>query len=121
MAAERGWQRKFEDPIPLPDERMLSTLRDAATFITSLPKTEALLPEWQAAIEALMLVAERDGPMMFARVGVMRALKARVAWPLPRIRSSKATRQQVSLPPGNIAGTALFGRRSSARRQRYRF
>jgi hypothetical protein len=62
MAAERGWQRKFEDPIPLPDGRELVTLRDAATHITALPKTEAALPEWQAAIEALMLVAERDGP-----------------------------------------------------------
>jgi hypothetical protein len=38
------------------------------------PKNEAALPEWQAAIEALMLVVERDGPAMFARVGVMLAL-----------------------------------------------
>lgn len=74
MAAERGWQRKFEDPIPLPDGRELVTLHDAATYITALPKKEAAEPEWQAAIEALMLVAERDGPTMLARIGVMRAL-----------------------------------------------
>jgi hypothetical protein len=73
MAAERGWQRKFEEPIPLPDGRELVTLRDAATHITALPKTESALPEWQAAIEALMLVAERDGPTMLARI-VMRTL-----------------------------------------------
>jgi hypothetical protein len=31
-------------------------LRDAATYITGLPKKEAALPEWQeAAIAALML------------------------------------------------------------------
>jgi hypothetical protein len=27
--ADTGWQRKFEDPIPLPDCRMLVTLMDA--------------------------------------------------------------------------------------------
>jgi hypothetical protein len=36
-------------------------LRDAATHITKLPKAEHDAPEWQAAIEALMLVVELDG------------------------------------------------------------
>jgi hypothetical protein len=44
MAAERGWQRKFEDPIPLPNGDKLH-----ATF---LPVEQAALPEWQAAMEA---------------------------------------------------------------------
>jgi hypothetical protein len=35
---EHGWQRKFDDPIPLPDGRMLVTLKDAGDYITSLPK-----------------------------------------------------------------------------------
>jgi hypothetical protein len=30
--------------------------------------------EWQAAMEALILVATLGGPTMFARIGVMRAL-----------------------------------------------
>ena len=30
--------------------------------------------EWQAAIEALILVAANGGPTMLARIGVMRAL-----------------------------------------------
>jgi hypothetical protein len=34
--------------------------------------------EWQAAMEALLLVAEHDGPTMFARIGIMRALNRRV-------------------------------------------
>jgi len=72
---ERGWQREFDDPIPLPDGRVLVTLRDAATFITALPTKEAALPEWQAAIEALMLVVEHSGPMMFARIGVNAGVK----------------------------------------------
>jgi len=32
------------------------------------------LGEWQAAMQALLLVAEQDGPPMFARIGIMRAL-----------------------------------------------
>jgi hypothetical protein len=35
------------------------------------------LPEWQAAIEALLLVS-RGGPTMLARIGVMRALNRHV-------------------------------------------
>jgi hypothetical protein len=32
------------------------------------------MAEWQAAMEALILVATLGGPTMFARIGVMRAL-----------------------------------------------
>ena len=38
-----------------------------------------------AAIEGLMLVAERDGPTMFARIGIMRALNRHVERVLIRI------------------------------------
>jgi hypothetical protein len=58
----------------LPNGKKLVTLRDAADYITGLPKKEADLPEWQAAIEALILVADLNGPTMFARIGVMKAL-----------------------------------------------
>jgi len=75
--ADKGWQRKFEDPISLPDGRKLVTLRDAADYITGLPKKESDLPEWQAAIEVLMLVS-RSGPTMMARIGVMKALNRHV-------------------------------------------
>jgi hypothetical protein len=74
---DRDWQREFEDPIPLQGGRKLVTLRDTADYITSLPKKEADLPEWQAAIEVLMLVS-RGGPTMMARIGVMRALNRHV-------------------------------------------
>jgi len=75
--SERGWQRKFEDPIPLHGGRKLVTLREAADYITSLPKKESDLPEWQTAIEVLLLVS-RSGPTMMARIGVMRALNRHV-------------------------------------------
>jgi hypothetical protein len=75
---DRGWQRTFEDPIPLPGGRTLVTLHDAATYAAKLPKAESDAAEWQAAVEALMLAAQSGGPTMFARIGVMRALNRHV-------------------------------------------
>ncbi|SHG69413.1 hypothetical protein [Bradyrhizobium erythrophlei] len=73
-----SWDKKFDEPIPLPKGKPLLTLRDAALYITKLPKAEHNAAEWQAAMEALLLVAEHDGPTMFARIGVMRALNRQV-------------------------------------------
>jgi hypothetical protein len=42
---ERGWQRRFDDPIPLPRGRELVTLKDAGTYITKLPKAEHEAPD----------------------------------------------------------------------------
>jgi hypothetical protein len=61
-----SWSREFDEPIVLPGGLSLITLRDAADYITGLPQKEAALPEWQAAIEALILVVEQNGPPMFA-------------------------------------------------------
>jgi hypothetical protein len=58
----------------LPSGKKLIALRDAAEYITELPKAEHDAEEWQAAMQALLLVAENDGPAMFARIGVMKAL-----------------------------------------------
>jgi hypothetical protein len=55
-----------------------ATLRDAADYITTLPKKESDLPEWQTAIEVLMLVA-RSGPTMLARIAFLWALNRHVA------------------------------------------
>jgi hypothetical protein len=68
------WDQPFFEPIPLPKGKPLATLRDAALYITKLPKAEHDAEEWQAAMQALILVSEHDGPTMFARIGVMRAL-----------------------------------------------
>jgi hypothetical protein len=59
-----------------PSGRKLITVRDAALYITKLPKAEHDAEEWQAAMEALLLVAEHDGLTMSAWIGVMRALNA---------------------------------------------
>jgi hypothetical protein len=58
------------------------SLRDA----TKLPKAEHDAKEWQAAMEALLLVAESGGPTMFARIGVMRALNLHVGRVFDRTR-----------------------------------
>jgi hypothetical protein len=69
-----SWDRPFTEPIELPKGKKLVTLRDAAHYITELPKADHDADEWQAAMQALLLVVEHDGPTMFARIGVMRAL-----------------------------------------------
>ena len=56
MAVKADWSRRFDDPIPLPKGRQLVTLKDAGTYITKLPKAEHEAAEWQAAMEALILV-----------------------------------------------------------------
>jgi hypothetical protein len=72
------WSRAFDEPIPLPRGRQLVNVKDAATYIQKLPKAEQDLEEWQAAVEALLLVVELDGPTMMARIGMLRALNVNV-------------------------------------------
>lgn len=74
----KGWGRPFEEPIDV-GGRKLVTLLDAGEYIAALPKTVHTAAEWQAAMQALILVAEGGGPTMFARIGVMRALNRHYA------------------------------------------
>jgi len=62
-----SWDERFFDPIMVPDREPLVTLQ----YITELPKAEHNADEWQAAMQVLLLVAEDDGPPMFARIGVI--------------------------------------------------
>ncbi len=71
---QTGWSRHFDDPIPTGDGGELRSLRDAGVYILALPPPQAEREHWQAAMEALILVAERGGPTMLARIGVLRAL-----------------------------------------------
>jgi hypothetical protein len=50
-----SWHQSFFDPIELPDWRKLITLRDAALYITKLPKAEHDAEERQAAMEARLV------------------------------------------------------------------
>jgi hypothetical protein len=51
----------FRSDHPAGPEALVS-LRDAALYITKLPKAEHDAEEWQAAMQALLVVAEHDGP-----------------------------------------------------------
>jgi hypothetical protein len=90
-----AWDQKFFDPIVLPDGRELRTLRDAAVYITELPKAEHDADEWQVAMRALLLVAEHDGPPMFARIGMMKALRRHAPKPGPAPRKKRAKAYRV--------------------------
>jgi hypothetical protein len=43
-----------------------------------MPKAEHEAPEWQAAMQALILVATKGGRTMLAWLGIMRALNRQV-------------------------------------------
>jgi hypothetical protein len=88
--SKSGWSREFDEPIPLPKGRQLVTLKDAGEYITKLPKAEHMAPEWQDAMQALILVA-RGGSTMLARIGVMRALHRNVPPPPPPDTTRKKT------------------------------
>jgi hypothetical protein len=79
-----AWFKRFYDPIILPDGRKLLTYRDAAEYINAQPKAEHDKADWQVAMETLLLVTERDGPEMLARIAVVKALNRHVKPTLAR-------------------------------------
>jgi hypothetical protein len=70
----KGWSRSFDNPIPPPKGKPLVTLRDAAAYIMKLSKGEQAKRHWQTAAEVLLTVAEGRGPLMFAHIGMLKAL-----------------------------------------------
>jgi hypothetical protein len=89
-----AWFKRFAAPIILPDGRELLTLRDAAEYINALPKAEHDAADWQVAMEALLLAAERGGPETLSRVAFTTALNrsSPKARPEPRRESGKIIR-----------------------------
>jgi hypothetical protein len=73
-----SWDRPFDQPVPLPSGAPARTLRDAANYIRNLPKSEHDLPEWRLAVQMLIDAAEDRGPMLFARMGIDRAVTRHV-------------------------------------------
>jgi hypothetical protein len=69
------WSTPFDEPIALRGGRMLTTLQQAADYVMKLPESEQHETRWQTAVENLINAAETGGGwLMFARIGVMRAL-----------------------------------------------
>jgi hypothetical protein len=71
-----SWDRPFAQPVPLPEGAPAQTLRDAADYIRKLPQPERDGQEWRLAVQMLIDAAEDRGPMLFARMGIVRALEA---------------------------------------------
>jgi hypothetical protein len=75
MPSEMPWSTPFDDPIPLRNGRRLRTLQQAADYVMRLPEDEQREARWQVAIENLINAAEIGGGwVMFARIGMLRAL-----------------------------------------------
>jgi hypothetical protein len=70
-----SWSRRFDEPINLPDGRKLRTLKEAIAFLAKeIPKSEHTMPKVQAAARMVTEAAENNGPMIFARLGVLQAI-----------------------------------------------
>src|SRR5260370_8321332 len=71
---------KTTNPIDVPQCLSVSprasplSLVDAGNYITKLSKAEHEAAEWQAAMEALILVATSGGPTLLPRLGTLRSL-----------------------------------------------
>ena len=69
------WSTPLDEPIRLRGGARLTTLQHAADYIMKLPQREQRQPRWQIAVENLINAAETGGGwLMFARIGMMRAL-----------------------------------------------
>lgn len=69
------WSTTFDEPIRLRGGRKLITLQHAADYIMRLPEAVQQEERWQIAAENLINAAESGGGwLMFARIGMMRAL-----------------------------------------------
>ncbi|WP_024512081.1 hypothetical protein [Bradyrhizobium sp. ARR65] len=82
-----SWFIEFDEPIELGKGKPLCTLRDAANYITALPRAVAELEHWQTAIACLIAAAEKRGIVMRARIAMMQAPQAGKPQPAPPPRS----------------------------------
>ena len=83
-----SWDLEFNEPINLRRRKPLVTLRDAALYITSLPKSEQAAEHWRPAAILLKLVGENGGCMLLARMSVVHGLRKGVT-PEPVIDYSR--------------------------------
>jgi hypothetical protein len=73
--AEMPWPTPFDEPIGLHGGGSLTTLQQAADYIMKLPENVQRQERWQVAVENLIKAAELGGGwLMFARIGMIRAL-----------------------------------------------
>jgi hypothetical protein len=71
---DMSWERPFDQPVPLPSGAPARTLRDAAKYIRTLPESVRGSNEWRIAVHMLIEAAEDRGPMLFAKMAILRAV-----------------------------------------------
>jgi hypothetical protein len=59
----------------LPKGPPARTIRDAANYIRTLSESQRDRNEWRLAVQMLIDAAEDRGPLLFARMGIVRALE----------------------------------------------
>jgi hypothetical protein len=73
-----SWDRPFDQPVPVLSGPPARTLRDAANYFKALPKSVRDCDEWRLAVQMLIDAAEDRGPMLFAKMGILRAVEHHV-------------------------------------------
>jgi hypothetical protein len=76
-----SWDRHFNESIVLPDGSKLTTLGEAGKHILELSKAQHNTKELQKAVRSLIEAAEYGGEVMFAHIGMLRALSGRADEP----------------------------------------
>jgi hypothetical protein len=83
------WDREFEFPVPG------KTLRDAANYIMKLPASERRKPHWQTAALVVPMAAEDQGPLIHARIGMLKALSHGKPEPAPTPRRKAVKKYKI--------------------------
>jgi hypothetical protein len=73
-----SWDLKFPEPIAVPIGKPLVTLREAGQYIAALPAETHSTEAWLSAMHVLIQAADHAGPIEFARLGIMQALKPKL-------------------------------------------
>jgi hypothetical protein len=70
-----AWDRRFAEPIVLPDGIKLASLRESiAHLVKTIPAAERRVPVVLTAAELLTNAAEHGGRIEFARIATLQAL-----------------------------------------------
>jgi hypothetical protein len=70
-----SWDHPFHQPVLLPNGLSARTLREAAEYGRRLPTAVRYRNQWRLAIHTLIEAAEDQGPVLFARVAMIRAVE----------------------------------------------
>src|ERR1700693_1477119 len=70
-----SWSRRFDEPIVLPNGKKLVTLKDAIAWLAKeIPKSDQGMKQVQAVARCVTEAAANNGPVICARIGMMRAI-----------------------------------------------